>query len=907
MWTVRCTMHIKEHLLVQISRFISLGCRLFTCNLPFQIICHFCSSLPGRQRSACHSAHLTPCHDTSTQLRSAPTLLFWRAAALCFIMTFGPMFASDPTGDGPQLTLLSANVTSMRKNFPIVRELGASYSFLQETTLNSQGQSSMKKALHKSGFDVHFGPPCGYKLSGSQVQHTVWNAKAGGLAAIARQPLPCKCITSTLPVYTSGRCCLTWIPTGVGTRGFYVLNIYGFVGAGAKNPKALSLNEDFLSNVIDEIATLGDVPVIAVGDFQTCPAKSRALGQAVASNFLFDLGALFAASEWTYQQGNNTNMRTRIDLALCNNTFLPYVKSVSILRDTGLPGHCPLKIGVDFPEYIDHKMVYRTPFAFKDIAPATPQQVLVLDGKYWQQHVCSAIRESLRLGDVDSAFNLWSRQAERYCASLHVLQQGKLTRRHFGRGLTPKVVQTPVQAPPASPEYGAADSRLAAMIKLERRLSQLCSKVCSCPMHGSPAYEQLLNLCMNVKQTWTRLFPGCNACFAQQPSDFQEACNLKGVLSKRITNYQQSIRDHRLEQHKERLIKDWSEGHRKHTFAWVRDLEPFTTPCFKHQSQKHEFVTKHAELHDMMLKEWSPLFNRYVQRSPPQYAGFLESFPNALPPQRQHTAQCPFTLPSLDSATIAATIKSLKTTAPGADGWNVRELQSLSTIAIELLTDIYNAIELHGKWPLSLQEVPVATLRKGEGNSPLDIRPISLTPILYRVWARTRFLQLQPWHMQWLPEQLRGGAPGRDSVDAFYELALEAELCAHTKRPLFGVLFDYTKCFDLVAWPVEQGLLTDLGMPLHVLKPMYSYAANIQRRFKLGSSVGPKFGNTNSISQGCPLAILRINALIAAWVHSITSHADLTQCSVGGYVDGRNMRSTDLQAIACRDPSLTKI
>ena len=59
----------------------------------------------------------------------------------------------------------------------------------------------------------------------------------------------------------------------------------------------------FLAAVITEIASLGDVPVLAVGDFQTNPSQSQALGQAIASGVLCDLGALYTDSHWTYQQG----------------------------------------------------------------------------------------------------------------------------------------------------------------------------------------------------------------------------------------------------------------------------------------------------------------------------------------------------------------------------------------------------------------------------------------------------------------------------------------------------------------------------------------------------------------------------------------------------------------------------
>ena len=173
------------------------------------------------------------------------------ALILFLFAAIGPGFSSDIAADGPQLSILPANVTSMRKNFEIIRGFDSSYNFLQETTLNVHGQSSMRKVLHRTGYDALFGPPCGLKLSGSQFQRTVWNSKSGGFATVARH------IVSTL---TSGKCTLTWIPTDIGARGFHVFNIYGYVGAGPKNPKALTLNEDFLAAVISEIISLGDGP-----------------------------------------------------------------------------------------------------------------------------------------------------------------------------------------------------------------------------------------------------------------------------------------------------------------------------------------------------------------------------------------------------------------------------------------------------------------------------------------------------------------------------------------------------------------------------------------------------------------------------------------------------------------------
>ena len=173
---------------------------------------------PVSQRAGLHECRL----QSGFRPRAAWSRLVFLHALILFLFTaIGPMFSSDIAADGPQLSILSANVTSMRKNFAIIRGIDSSYSLLQETTLNIHGQSSMRKVLHRTGYDALLGPPCGFKLSGSQFQHTVWNSKSGGLATVARQPLPCKSIVSTSPVFTSGKCTLTWIPTGIGARGLY--------------------------------------------------------------------------------------------------------------------------------------------------------------------------------------------------------------------------------------------------------------------------------------------------------------------------------------------------------------------------------------------------------------------------------------------------------------------------------------------------------------------------------------------------------------------------------------------------------------------------------------------------------------------------------------------------------------
>ena len=90
-------------------------------------------------------------------------------------------------------------------------------------------------------------------------------------------------------------------------------------------------------------------------------------------------------------------------------------------------------------------------------------------------------------------------------------------------------------------------------------------------------------------------------------------------------------------------------------------------------------------------------------------------------------------------------------------------------------------------WPKNLLEVPIATLKKGTGEPPLDSRPIALTSLLYRLYSKIRWQQLQDWHLSWIPEELKGGIRGRENTDISFRLSAEIESAISTGRPIYGV------------------------------------------------------------------------------------------------------------------------
>ena len=89
----------------------------------------------------------------------------------------------------------------------------------------------------------------------------------------------------------------------------------------------------------------------------------------------------------------------------------------------------------------------------------------------------------------------------------------------------------------------------------------------------------------------------------------------------------------------------------------------------------------------------------------------------------------------------------------------------------------------------------------------------------------------------------------------------------------------------------------ELGMPMPVHDAMFSFSAGAMRRFKLGNSVGPPFPNTNSIMQGCLLAIIRINALLSAWANAFSSNPATALCQFGVDFDDNDARGTSCQQL----------
>ena len=105
-------------------------------------------------------------------------------------------------------------------------------------------------------------------------------------------------------------------------------------------------------------------------------------------------------------------------------------------------------------------------------------------------------------------------------------------------------------------------------------------------------------------------------------------------------------------------------------------------------------------------------------------------------------------LPKLTGRMLADIVrrKECHATAGSLDGWGWRELKVLPVSWYDELALILTKVEDVGLWPDGLLDAYIAMIPETDGDAtPLGPRPLSVLPIVYRIWASARMGQLEDW------------------------------------------------------------------------------------------------------------------------------------------------------------------
>ena len=207
--------------------------------------------------------------------------------------------------------------------------------------------------------------------------------------------------------------------------------------------------------------------------------------------------------------------------------------------------------------------------------------------------------------------------------------------------------------------------------------------------------------------------------------------------------------------------------------------------------------------------------------TPDQFLGFI----GHLLPQEPY-----LDLPRITGRDLQEVARAKKSTAGGLDGWAWNEIKALplpwfsGAILLEL-------VESTGIWPQGLLDAYIAMIPKADGDStPLGQRPLSVLPVVYRLWASLRLGHLREWVEGWLPKSVYSLGNGLSSVEAWFSTALDIEevLSGTGGDQLHVMVADVIKSFDTVDRYILDCTLGRLGLPGWFRKVYFSFHSQVR-------------------------------------------------------------------------------
>ena len=229
-------------------------------------------------------------------------------------------------------------------------------------------------------------------------------------------------------------------------------------------------------------------------------------------------------------------------------------------------------------------------------------------------------------------------------------------------------------------------------------------------------------------------------------------------------------------------------------------------------------------------------------------------------------------LPRLTGQMHADVVLRKGATAGSLDGWGWRELKVLPVACYDELARILAKVEDVGVWPDGLLDAYIAMIPKTDGDATsLGQRPLSVLPVVYRIWASARVGQLDGWFKSWVPDSVFSAGCGRGSVEAWYTSALDIEevLAGATDSDVH--LF-VTDAIDTVDRGILDRVLSGLGLPGWFRHAYSEYHAHVRLRFKLASGIGEPWTRDGGIPQGCSLSMMFIVAVYLPWCRYLAAH-----------------------------------
>ena len=272
-----------------------------------------------------------------------------------------------------------------------------------------------------------------------------------------------------------------------------------------------------------------------------------------------------------------------------------------------------------------------------------------------------------------------------------------------------------------------------------------------------------------------------------------------------------------------------------HPYKWLRaDMVPPSPflQCSSALTPGGSGILAHpAGIDAEFRKAWLPYFCRSGQRETS-----LDEFNGECVGWLPHLDE--FFLPALTGDMLLEVVKRKSASAGSFDGWGWRELKVLPVAGLDGLARILTRVEELGVWPDGLLDAYIIMIPKVDGDAtPLGQRPLTVLPVVYRIWASARMVHLEPWFKMWVPSCVFSAGGGRSSVQAWFTTALDIEevFSGIVEGDVHIFVADVIKSFDTVDRGILDRVLCSLGLPGWFRHVYFEFHSLVRLRFKLAA------------------------------------------------------------------------
>eukprot|EP00438_Fugacium_kawagutii_P001679 Skav224186 [mRNA] locus=scaffold1975:325540:330201:- [translate_table: standard] len=614
----------------------------------------------------------------------------------------------------------------------------------QETRITEYNKKHLCCKAADKGLQLQCGPTMRYSQNGKAEWGGVAFATTPGTSML--YSVNDDCTGNYASLLATNRALGMWVATDDGTT-VLVFNLYLFSGA-PSDPEKHGRNDAILQQTLEVIAQHGAIPAIIAADFQDIPHCYPSLRDAFAAGMWHDLllqddmengltrpTTFVRDKHWTTQEFSSS-----IDGILVNQHAKPFVQGVEVKHALGLQ-HAFVIASFEFGNQQDRQRGHVWhPHAAFDVSSLVPSsQRDMIAEQLWTSNYKD------RCEAADNADDLMKLANE---FSVQVLLDAGAKWKHGKqlRGVMPQLSFEP-RKKTHSTDKDETTRDLTRLNKAMSRLDDLSFKIHNCNP-GSHA--------LSIAQTaWKRVATLLRHYEVDDIPDWptqDHICMYWDFFDDLKQKTARKLRYHRIKMWRQRIAGS-AMSNCKDIFQYLKrknDLPQhhITTDC-----RGMPFYTPGRAI-EFAREQWNAVFNVHETPTPsgPIMRVLGEKFNNIAKEVQ---------LPAITEWDLMNAASERKREAVGGvDGWRTCEIQSLPWRCFTPWKMLWNKIEsqeFHMPDIFKIAKLVMLPKPSAKSMQPIHKRLISLLNIHYLLWSRSRFMHLEQWQKEVLPDNIVGG------------------------------------------------------------------------------------------------------------------------------------------------------